>query len=101
MKRILCIAALLVGSAQAQVTCQNIGSTTFCSDGRTFQHIGNSTFGSDGSSSQRIGNSTFINPAPQPIYTPPPVYVQPPPMQPLYPTQPSCYLNMYGQRVCR
>lgn len=38
---------------------QQIGNTTFSSDGEYYQQIGNATFGSDGSIYQYIGNTTF------------------------------------------
>lgn len=98
--------ALFASGAMAQVTCQNIGTMTFCSDGTNYNHIGSQTFGSDGSSANRIGNQTFINPAP-----PPPVF-QPPVFQvPQYQTQPiqppagmlrpqQCGFNSLGRYVC-
>lgn len=60
MKKYLALTLLLsCGLASAQVTYQQIGDTTFASDGRTFTRIGDTTFGSDGSTSQRIGDTTF------------------------------------------
>ena len=70
------LAVALTLPAAAQVSCQQIGNQTFCSNGQTFQrlgnqtfdnrgnswqHLGNQTFGSDGSNCMRIGNSIFCN----------------------------------------
>ncbi len=84
MKKFLVIAGLVLaftfvafaGSADAQVSCQQIGNQTYCSNGQTFQQIGpniydnrgNSwqqigpnTYGSDGTVCQQIGSMTFCN----------------------------------------
>lgn len=97
--------ALAAPCAMSQVSCQQIGAFTTCSDGTSYNRIGNQVYGSDGSSAQRIGNQTFINPAPQQNYQPPvfqvPQYNTAPimPIQPIRPQQ--CGINAYGQYVCR
>jgi len=53
------IALFLPATAQAQVSCTEIGSLTSCSDGKSYNQIGNTLFGSDGSSYTRIGSTIF------------------------------------------
>lgn len=60
--------------SDAQVSCQQIGNQTHCSNGqifqrygnitydgqgRSWQQFGNQTYGSDGTAYQRLGNQTF------------------------------------------
>lgn len=100
MKRVsvLLLSVLAAAGAVAQTTCQTIGTSTFCSDGRTYNQVGNTTFGSDGSSANRIGNTVFVNPAP--VYTPPaPVFRPVEPVRPFAP-QRQCGYNVYGRYVC-
>lgn len=55
------LAALLALSAlpaNAQVSCQRMGSFTNCSDGTSYQHLGQFTYGSDGTTCQRFGSMT-------------------------------------------
>jgi hypothetical protein len=52
-------AALSFHSAQAQVSCQNVGATTFCGNGQTFQHMGSTTFDNYGNLWQHTGNTIF------------------------------------------
>jgi hypothetical protein len=66
------VLALPFGAAHAQ-SCQNVGNSTFCSDG---------------SSVNRVGNTTFINPPP-PTDTPPTNQYQP--------VQPSRVCSRIGQ----
>jgi len=52
----LIIASVTSLSAQ---TYQQIGNTTYVSDGTTYQQLGNTTYGSDGTTYQRIGNTIY------------------------------------------
>jgi hypothetical protein len=41
------------------VTCNEIGRSTYCSDGTSYRQIGNAVYGSDGSNYRRIGNTVY------------------------------------------
>lgn len=45
--------------AAAQVSCQQIGTKMFCSNGQTFIRFGTQTFDNRGTSMQQSGNQTF------------------------------------------
>jgi len=65
MKRIMFVIGVLVamaGNVQAgSVTCTEIGSSVFCSDGSSSNTIGNTTFYNNGDSQTRIGGTTIYN----------------------------------------
>ncbi len=74
--------ALLIPTfpTHAQVTCQYIGSQTYCSNGLNSQQIGNMEYYNNGVTRQRIGTFDYYSPPPQvpaPMYRPP-VYQAPP-----------------------
>ncbi len=50
---------LLNAKSVFAVTCNQIGNTTYCSDGTSYNQIGNTTYGSDGTSYNQIGNTTY------------------------------------------
>src|SRR5439155_6467569 len=57
---LLILASLLLPDpTSAQVSCQQFGNQTFCSNGQTFQRFGNQTFDNRGNSWQQFGNQTF------------------------------------------
>jgi hypothetical protein len=54
--------AILAGSASmatAQVSCQQFGNQTYCSNGQNFQQFGNHTYDNRGNSWQDFGNQTY------------------------------------------
>jgi hypothetical protein len=54
--------AILAGSAgmaTAQVSCQQFGNQTYCSNGQNFQQFGNQTYDTRGNSWQDFGNQTY------------------------------------------
>ena len=67
MKQFLAIIGFVLGlsflgfvaSADAQVSCQQIGNQTYCSNGQTFQQIGPNTYDNRGNSWQQIGPNTY------------------------------------------
>jgi hypothetical protein len=65
MRRVLTtvtLMAILAGSAgmaTAQVSCQQFGNQTYCSNGQNFQQFGNQTYDNRGNSWQDFGNQTY------------------------------------------
>ena len=55
------VATLVLSSAEAQVSCQRIGTSTYCSNGLSSQTNGNTTFYNNGVTRQDIGNTSFYN----------------------------------------
>jgi hypothetical protein len=54
--------AILAGSAgmaTAQVSCQQFGNQTYCSNGQNFQQFGNQTYDNRGNSWQDFGHQTY------------------------------------------
>jgi hypothetical protein len=47
------------GMATAQVSCQQFGNQTYCSNGQNFQQFGNQTSDNRGNSWQDFGNQTY------------------------------------------
>jgi hypothetical protein len=97
MRKLVFVLGLVCLGAQAQVTCQQVGQFTYCSDGTTYQ---------------KVGNQIYIYPPPQ---SNSPSKVAPPPVIPtpqLQPTPPSllhdlanpqtrrCGHTQTGQYVC-
>jgi hypothetical protein len=54
---LLVVAALGATAANAQISYNRIGNTTYGSDGTSYNRICNTTYGSDGSSCSRIGTT--------------------------------------------
>lgn len=65
MKKLIGLAVaatvLIPSFAQAQTTCQRIGTTMFCDNGLSSQRIGNTTFYNNGVTRQDIGNQSFYS----------------------------------------
>ncbi len=74
------LALLATSPTHAQVTCQYIGSQTYCSNGLNSQQIGNMEYYNNGQTRQRIGTFDYYTPPPAPVYHPP-VIQQPTPYQ--------------------
>jgi hypothetical protein len=49
----------LCGLANAQLSCEDHGNSTYCNNGQTFQRNGNYIYDNHGNSWQRNGNSTY------------------------------------------
>ena len=50
---------VIVGAANAQVSCQQIGTQTYCSNNQNFQQIGPNIYDNRGNGWQRIGPNTY------------------------------------------
>jgi hypothetical protein len=58
---VLVASPVLARSARAQVSCTQVGGSTFCDNGQTFMGSGNTTFDNRGNSWTTAGPSTFGN----------------------------------------
>jgi hypothetical protein len=56
---LLVFGVVATSSVLAQTSYQQIGNTTYGSNGTSYQQIGNTTYGSNGTSYQQIGNTTY------------------------------------------
>jgi hypothetical protein len=56
---LMAILAGSAGMATAQVSCQQFGNQTYCSNGQNFQQFGNQTYDNRGNSWQDFGNQTY------------------------------------------
>ena len=61
-KTTLLVAVALVAfalPASAQLSCQQVGSNTYCNNGQTFQRIGPNIYDNNGNSWQKVGPNTY------------------------------------------
>lgn len=56
----LCL-SIANNTSATTISCNQVGGTTFCSDGSSYSQVGNTIFGSDGSTYSKVGNTIFGN----------------------------------------